>query len=155
MDERVSRAKVTERMLTRPGGATMRDIIAATGGPQYNELKRLAARGYSIRKQKEGNETRYFAREPDMRTFDATMTGKGQVTIPKEVRERLRLRSGHKLRFAIEDDGRAVISPVATRLSDLAGLLGKPNRSATLEDMDDAIRQAAANRYLRAVGKQR
>ena len=49
MDERVSKTKITERLLTRPGGATMREIIAATGGPQYNELKRLSARGYAIR----------------------------------------------------------------------------------------------------------
>ena len=31
----------------------------------YDELKRLAARGYAIRKVKEGNETRYFARAPE------------------------------------------------------------------------------------------
>ncbi len=155
MDERVSKTKMTERLLTRSGGATMRDIIAATGGPQYNELKRLSARGYSIRKVKEGNETRYFARAHDTRAFDATMTSKGQVTIPKEVRERLRLRSGHTVRFEIADDGGAVIRPVGSRLSDLVGLLGKPKRSATLEDMDEAIRQAAVNRYLRAVGKKR
>jgi len=155
MDEHISKTKLTERLLTRTGGATMREIIAATGSPQYNELKRLAARGYAIRKIKEGNETRYLASAPDAPSFEATVTDKGQVTIPREVRERLRLRSGHKLRFALESSGRAVITPIGTRLSDLAGLLGKPKRSATLEEMDEAIRQAAVDRYLRAVGKKR
>lgn len=155
MDRRASKAETTERLLTRSEGATMRDIIAATGGPQYNELKRLAARGYAINKVKEGNETRYFARAPDAPTFEATVTDKGQVTIPAEVRKRLRLRAGQKIRFTPENDNRATITPVQTRLSDLAGLLGKPKRSVTLEEMDEAIRQGAVDRYLRAVGRKR
>src|ERR1700736_7043067 len=104
MDERVSKAKMTERLLTRSGGATMRDIIAATGGPQYNELKRLAARGYAVRKVKEGSETRYFAAPPAAPSFETTLTSKGQVTLPKEIRERLNVRTGSKLRFSVEDD---------------------------------------------------
>ena len=155
MDERISRTKTTERLLTRTGGATMREIIAVTGGPQYNELKRLAARGYAIRKVKEGNETRYFARAPEAPSYEATMTSKGQVTLPIEVRERLRLHTGCKIRFTLESDNRAVVTPVETRLSDLVGLLGKPKRSVTLEEMDEAIRQGAVDRYLRAVGKKR
>jgi AbrB family looped-hinge helix DNA binding protein len=155
MDARVSRAKTTQRLLTRPGGATMREIIAATGGPQYNELKRLSARGYAVRKVKEGNETRYFVSAPEMASFEATVTDKGQITIPKHVREQLRLHAGHKVRFSVEGASRAVMIPVGTRLSDLAGMLGKPKRSATLEEMDEAIRQAAVDRYLRAVGRKR
>src|SRR5882762_5716528 len=155
MDERVSKTKITERLLTRAGGATMRDIIAATGGPQYNELKRLAARGYAVRKVKEGNETRYFATPPAAAIFEATVTDKGQVTIPIEVRERMRLRGGHRLQFAVENPNRAVITPIGTKLSDLVGILGKPMRSATLEEMDEGIRRAVVDKYLRAVGKKR
>ena len=155
MDERISKAKVTKRLLTRPGGATMREIIAATGGPQYNELKRLAARGYTVRKMKEGNETRYFAIASAAPSFEATVTDKGQVTIPREVREQLRLRGGHRLRFVVKDENQAVITPVGKKLSELAGLLGKPRRSATFEEMDEAIGRAIVGRYLRAVGKKR
>ena len=155
MDERVSKTKMTERLLIRAGGATMRDIIAATGGPQYNELKRLAARGYAVRKVKEGNETRYFATPPAAAIFQATVTDKGQVTIPIEVRKRMRLRSGHRLQFAVENPNRAVITPIGAKLSDLVGILGKPTRSATLEEMDQGIRRAVVDKYLRAVGKKR
>lgn len=155
MDERLPKTKITERLLTRTTGATMREIIAATGGPQYNELKRLAARGYAIRKLKDGNETRYFGAPPTAPSFEATVTSKGQVTIPKEVRERLGARAGRKVRFAVENGDRVVITPVATKLSDLAGMLGKPRRSATLEQMDEAIGRAIIDRYLRAVGKKR
>ena len=151
MDERVSKAKMTERLLTRPGGATMRDIIAATGGPQYNELKRLAARGYAIRRVKEGNETRYRATAPEMPSFEATVTGKGQITLPKEVRERLGVRAGGRVRFTVEEGERIVISSRPRRLADLAGMLGKPPRSATLEEMDEGIRRAVVEKYLRSI----
>jgi antitoxin PrlF len=153
MDERVTKAGVAERLLTRPGGATMREIIAATGGPQYNELRRLEGRGYSILRVKEGNETRYFARAPQSPSFEAMITSKGQVTIPKEIRAHLRLGSGHKVRFTIEDGSRVVIVPVYKRLSELADILPRPKRSATLEEIDEGIRRAAAERYLRAVGR--
>jgi AbrB family looped-hinge helix DNA binding protein len=155
MDERLPKSRITERLLTQPTGATMREIMAVTGGPQYNELKRLAARGYTIRKVKDGNETRYFAAPPAAPSFEATVTSKGQVTIPKEVRERLGARAGRKVRFAVENGDRVVITPIATKLSDLAGMLGKPRRSATLEQMDEAIGRAIIDRYLRAVGKKR
>jgi antitoxin PrlF len=155
MNEHVSKARIARTMYTRPEGATMREIIAATGGPHFNELKRLAARGHTVRKVKEGNETRYFVAAPDSASFEATVTSKGQITLPKEIRERLNLLSGHRVRFSIESGERVVITPIGRRLSDLAGMLGKPRRSATLEEMDEAIRQAAVKRYLRAVGKKR
>ena|SRR5215216_898122 len=155
MDESVPKTKIAERLLTRPGGATMREIIAATGGPQYSELKRLGARGYVIRKAKEGNETRYFAEPPAAPSFEATITSKGQVTIPREVREQLRLRQGHRLRFAVESGNRAVITPVSKRLSELADILPKPKRTVSVEEMDDGIRRAVVERYLRAVGHKR
>src|SRR5215216_6015679 len=103
MDEHLSKAKVVERLLTRPAGATMREIIAATGGPQYNEIKRLAGRGYTIRKLKEGNETRYTAIPPAEPEYEATVTSKGQLTLPKEIRERLGVRAGSKMRLTIEE----------------------------------------------------
>jgi antitoxin PrlF len=150
VDERVSKAKVAERLLTRPTGATMRDIIAATGGPQYNELKRLAARGYAIRKLKEGNETRYFASAPRAPSFEATVTKKGQVTIPKSVRDRLGVGSGGKVRFAVDSQGRVEIGAREPKISDLVGILPKPKHSATIEEMNDAVRRAAVARYLRS-----
>ena len=64
MNEHLPGTKLAERLLARPNGATMAEIIAATGGPQYNVLKKLEGRGYRIRKVKEGKETRYFAEPP-------------------------------------------------------------------------------------------
>jgi AbrB family looped-hinge helix DNA binding protein len=83
------------------------------------------------------------------------MTSKGQVTIPQEIRNRLRLHREQKLQFTVEDQNRIVITPVFTRLGDLAGILPATKRTVTLEEMDEAIRDSAASRYLRAVGRKR
>jgi antitoxin PrlF len=155
MNEHLPGTKLAERLLTQPGGATMAEIIAAAGGPQYNVLKKLEARGYRIRKVKEGKETRYFADPPAAQSFQATMTSKGQVTIPQEIRDRLRLRRGQQLQFRLEDRNRVVITPVFARLSELIGILPRPKRPVTIEEMDEAIRNAAVNRSLRAVSKKR
>jgi sugar-specific transcriptional regulator TrmB len=76
MNEHFVGTKRAERLLTQSGGATMREIIEATGGPQYNVLKRLEARGYRVRRVKEGKETRYFAQPPAVQSYDATVTSK-------------------------------------------------------------------------------
>jgi antitoxin PrlF len=145
--------RIAERMLTAPEGATMDEIVAAAGGPQYNLLRRLAARGYDIRTVKEGRATRYFATRLGDPTVEAVITSKGQVTVPKEIRDRLRLRNGQKIRFTIEDDGRAVITPAYTRLADLAGFLPKPKRRVSIKEMNEAVRQAAVDRFRRALAR--
>jgi AbrB family looped-hinge helix DNA binding protein len=147
--------KIAEQLMTRPNGATMDEIIAVTGGPQYNTLKKLEHGGYRIRKVKEGRATRYFATPPVAPSYAATLTSKGQVTIPQEVREKLRLYSGQQLKFAIESGNRVVMTPVYRRLSELTGILPKPKRTLTLEEMDEVIAQAAVDRYLRAVGRKK
>jgi antitoxin PrlF len=155
MNKHIPGSKLAEQLLIKPGGATMAEIIAAAGGPQYNVLKKLEAQGYSVRKVKEGKETRYFAELPAKQSFEAVMTSKGQVTIPQEVRNRLRLQRGQKLQFTIEDRNRVVITPAFTRLRDLAGILPAPRRSVTLDEMDEAIRKSASGRFLQAIGRNR
>ena len=156
MNKRITGTKKAARLLSKPDGATMAEIIEATGGPQYNVLKKLEAKGYTIRKIKEGNATRYCADAPASESFESTVTSNGSVTIPKEVRERLNLRSGHKLKFVVENGNRAIITPVSRRLGDLAGILPKPEQVVTLEEMDEAITCGAISRYRRAAtGKKR
>ena len=155
MDTHRPGTRIAEDMFSRPEGATMDDVRRATGGPQYNVLASLEARGFRVRKVKEGRRTRYFAVSPEVPSFEATVTSQGQVTVPKEVRERLRLRPGGKVAFAIEKDGRVVMRSKQSSILDLVGILPKPKRTVTLEEMDQAIRQGAVNRYLRAVGKKK
>lgn len=73
----------------------------------------------------------------------ATMTSKGQLTVPKSVRDRLKLKVGDRVEF-VEIDGRTVIRARNLRAADLAGVLGAPPSGETLtpEQMDDAIADA-------------
>jgi len=41
-----------------------------------------------------------------------TLTSKGQVTIPKAIRDRLGLKPGHRVEFAADREGRVIVSPV-------------------------------------------
>lgn len=150
MDRYRPATKVAEELLISPAGATMAEIIKATGGPQYNVLKRLEGRGYAIRKAKEGRATRYFATPPAAPSYEATVTYQGQITIPKELRERFGMRSGGKLRFTVEPDGRVTVSPADLSIKRLFGILGRPPRGATLKQMDEGIRRAVVERYLRS-----
>jgi antitoxin PrlF len=146
----MSGSKRAEQLLTQPQGATMSEIIQATGGPQYNVLKKLHARGYTIRKVKEGASTRYFASAPDSLSIDATIGENGQVTVPREVRERLGLHGRGTVTFTVSEGDGAVMAPAYRPLSDLAGVLPKPKRHMTIDEMDEAIREAAADRDRRA-----
>jgi len=57
-----------------------------------------------------------------------TMTTKGQVTVPREIRERLGLKSGDKMSFTLLSDGTVVMRPKTRRLADLAGMLARPGQ---------------------------
>lgn len=76
----------------------------------------------------------------------ATLTSKGQTTIPRRVRERLGLKPGDRLEFVVQDDGTALMVPATLHAADLAGCLPPPKRPATLDDMERAIRRRASRR---------
>ncbi len=81
---------------------------------------------------------------------DATLTTKGQVTIPKPVRDHLKLDTGVRVSFVIEDDGRVVLKPVTRHISELAGLLSRPRRRAvSVEAMDEAIARHIGRKFRR------
>jgi len=68
---------------------------------------------------------------------EATMTVKGQVTVPREIRSRLGLKSGDKVAFTILSDGTVVVRPKTRRLTDLFGSLTRPGQpSVPVEEMD-------------------
>lgn len=70
----------------------------------------------------------------------ATVTSKGQITIPKEVRKRLRLESGDRVSFIVEADGRVLLQPATVQVTDLKGLLyRKGQKPINVEEMNAAI----------------
>jgi len=79
----------------------------------------------------------------------ATLTTKGQVTIPKEVRESLHLHSGDKIEFFVKESGEAVIRPICRKVDDVFCKLKDINRKAvSIEEMDQAIKTRLKNKYL-------
>jgi antitoxin PrlF len=75
----------------------------------------------------------------------ATLTSKGQITLPKPIREKLRLHAGDKLDFILRDDGRVEMVPRKTGLADLKGMIPPPVTGVTLADMDRAVAEGAAD----------
>ena len=65
-----------------------------------------------------------------------TMSIKGQVTIPREVRERLGLQAGDKIAWSLLSNGTVVVRPKTRRLVDLVGMLTRPGQpGVTVEEM--------------------
>jgi AbrB family looped-hinge helix DNA binding protein len=73
----------------------------------------------------------------------AKLTSKGQITVPKAVRLKLNLRPGDRVLFTFEDDGSVRLRAANKDISSLAGILPKPARVATLEEIEDAIARGA------------
>lgn len=70
----------------------------------------------------------------------ATLTSKGQTTIPRDVREHLRLQPGDRLEFVVKDN-LVILRPATRKVTDLKGFLPKPGKALSLGAMDKAIRR--------------
>lgn len=81
---------------------------------------------YDIRNRKEGCRMS----EP------TTISSKGQVTVPRDVRERLGLQAGDKIAWSMLSNGTIVLRPKTRRLADLVGILTQPAQpSVRVDDM--------------------
>jgi antitoxin PrlF len=70
----------------------------------------------------------------------STLTSKGQITVPQEVRESLHLKAGSKIEFIIEPGGRVIFQPLRSDFKVLKGMLkSKLKRPASVEEMNEAI----------------
>ena len=71
----------------------------------------------------------------------STITSKGQLTIPKPIRDRLKLSTGDKIEFLIDEQGRVSFVAVTASITQLRGMAPKPKKPVTLARMQDAIEQ--------------
>ena len=66
---------------------------------------------------------------------DATLTSKGQTTIPKAIRDRLHMKTGDRMTFTLMPDGVVIMRVKNKRVSELAGLLHKKGRKTVPVEM--------------------
>ncbi len=80
----------------------------------------------------------------------ATMTSKGQITIPAATRSRLRLAPGSKVDFVENEAGEIVLKPVVGDVRRLWGIVKYDGPAVSIEDMDRAIGDAVVESFLRS-----
>ncbi len=77
----------------------------------------------------------------------ATLTSKGQLTLPKPIRDLLKLHPGDSVDFVVDDHGDVRVRAGRVDVRDLQGSLHRPGRKpVSLAAMDRAIREARARR---------
>ena len=69
----------------------------------------------------------------------AKLTSKGQVTIPKDIRQHLKIDQGDKIEFFVGKNGMVIISPIRSDVRKLKGIIPKPNKPVSIADMNEAI----------------
>jgi AbrB family looped-hinge helix DNA binding protein len=77
--------------------------------------------------------------------MESAITVKGQATIPKAIRDHLRLKPGDRVKFFVHPDGTVVLLPKRP-VTELRGMLkSRRKKPATLEEMDQAIAAGAGS----------
>ena len=81
----------------------------------------------------------------------ATVTDKGQVTVPKNIRDQLHIATGSKLDFEVEEDGSLRVRVLARGADNLFGLVHRPgSKPLSIEAMDEGIVAATKARNQRS-----
>lgn len=78
-----------------------------------------------------------------------TMTTKGQVTVPRDIRDRLGLKSGDKMAFTMLSDGTVVMRPKTQRLAHLAGSLTRPGQPKVAVEEMNPFKATTATRAIK------
>jgi len=79
--------------------------------------------------------------------MEATLSSKGQATIPKAVRDRLQIKPGDRFKFFFHPDGVIILPKIST--ARLKGMIPKPAQMVSLEEIDRAIAEGATERFRR------
>ena len=70
----------------------------------------------------------------------STLTSKGQITIPKEIRQQVHLRIGQRVQFDVDSRGRVILSPQVHDVLSLEGIVRRRRRGAvSVREMNEAI----------------
>jgi antitoxin PrlF len=75
-----------------------------------------------------------------------TLASKGQMTLPKEIRDRLILKAGDRLEVSTDGDY-VIMTPSTLDIDDLCQVLPEPKHAATVDEIDSEIRRRAAGEF--------
>ena len=78
--------------------------------------------------------------------MESAITAKGQATIPKAIREHLRLKPGDRVKFFVHPDGSVVLLPKLPAKSARGMLKSRRRRPVSIEEMNEAIAASATRR---------
>jgi antitoxin PrlF len=74
----------------------------------------------------------------------ATLTSKGQITIPADVRHDLKVDAGDRVEFIQIAPGRYEFVAATQNVTALKGMFGKPTKTVSIDDMNKAIANRGA-----------
>jgi antitoxin PrlF len=74
--------------------------------------------------------------------MESAITVKGQATIPKAIREHLRLKPGDRIKFFVHPDGSVVLLP-KWPATVLRGIVKSRRRTVTIGEMNEAVAERA------------
>ena len=74
----------------------------------------------------------------------STLTSKGQITIPLEVRKALGLKPGVRIDFYEFEDGKYALRPKTGSIKDMKGCLAHSGPPISIEEMNESILERAA-----------
>ncbi|MCJ8330759.1 MAG: AbrB/MazE/SpoVT family DNA-binding domain-containing protein [Lentisphaeria bacterium] len=74
----------------------------------------------------------------------ATLTAKGQVTLPKSIRQQLGLNAGDKVDFVLLENGVLQLVPLKQSPRKLKGIISKPSNPVSIEEMNRSIASGTA-----------
>lgn len=82
---------------------------------------------------------RFNSANPIGRSHTSKVTSKGQITVPKPIREHLKLAKGDRIEFLIGINGKVTIMPATADVRKLKGMVAKPGKQVSVADMNRAI----------------
>lgn len=93
----------------------------------------------STGKKKSAKTGRLILANPGDRTYTTKVTAKGQITVPKPIREHLKIAKGDRIEFLIGVNGKVTIMAATADVRKLKGMVAKPAKPVTVADMNQAI----------------
>ncbi|KAA3617302.1 MAG: AbrB/MazE/SpoVT family DNA-binding domain-containing protein [Calditrichaeota bacterium] len=81
--------------------------------------------------------------------IEAAITSKGQVTIPKKIRETLHIQTGDKIGFILSEKGEVIIRSISKSVDEVFGLLSsKKKNSFSIDEMNNELGRSFSERKI-------